>query len=1112
MTPASSPNTAFYYGGAIACEAPYETRLKPKVKIFNTSFSASTAIHDAGGAVYLKTSMLDAANVNVTGLSLRFGGAFTLLNTYATLNRLRCLNNTASCDGGAIYFMYANISLTDSQFTDNHAQNGGALFINSAYYGLVENNTFEKNTANKAGAYYSLLNDYFLIKNNTYTANHAVSYDDLYETYDIDQVISGNSTMIQTDSYEGDIPSYYSMIDECLVTPFKNQQSTGNCWAFSAIAALESAILKATGIELDLSDNNLKNIMQKYSVYGWSKFETNEGAYLDTALGYFPGWLGPVLESDDIFSDMSALSPVLDSLYHIQNMLFLSRENVNDNDAIKKAVLNYGGVLTGIHSSGSSNQYYTGSDINHAVVIVGWDDNYSRNHFSAKPPADGAWICRNSWDPDWGYDGYFYVSYYDKSIAKPGKLNSAIAFVLNSTIKYDKNYQYDISGKTDFFIQPAKSIWYRNEFTSTDDEYLAAVSTYFEKTTERDLSVYVNGHLEHTQSGKSDAGYYTIDLTQIIPLKNGDVFEIAFKVTQNYNASFPVSEFVSLNNRIYKENISFISFNGINWYDLYEYEYEFPDHTYSSQVACIKAFTLLNPIQSEIKLNVSYDGHNPVKITAHVFNEWGNPVSAGEVEFNFDGITERCKLIGGVCEIVKSFAEGLNNISATFAGKGYESSSDDASLIISKIRINPDLTYCVNMDTLDLKIILPDDFKGEVKVNVVGRNYTFNALNGRIDKSISNLLNGHYTAEVYVLSDKYCADLKSFDFDVTALKTQIRSDNLTAYYRSGVFTVMLADENNIALSNRDVSFTINAKTYHVKTDKNGKASLDLDLVNGAYDVLTIFNGDSTYFASSAINRITVRSTIAVASLKYTYNSRFTPVLSDSEGNPLINTKVAITLADSKTYYITTDKSGRAGLAIGLKPGSYKMSVLNPATGEVKSMVINVLKRISENANMNFYYGALKSYSVRVFDDYGNQASGVYVKISVCGKAYTVKSDSKGYASLKINLKPKTYQITAEYKGYKVSNKIIIKPTLITSNMQYKKSYSYKYYAKLLDTGGRALKNKIIYFKFKGRTFSARTSSFGYAIIYLKYNLPIGKHYITTCYGKMSATNTIIIKR
>ena len=71
---------------------------------------------------------------------------------------------------------------------------------------------------------------------------------------------------------------------------------------------------------------------------------------------------------------------------------------------MKEAVYTKGGVETAIYSdmidADSSSEYYNeethayyydGSEgINHDVVIVGWDDNYSKNNFNKAPKKDGA--------------------------------------------------------------------------------------------------------------------------------------------------------------------------------------------------------------------------------------------------------------------------------------------------------------------------------------------------------------------------------------------------------------------------------------------------------------------------------------------------------------------------------------------------------------------------------------------------------------------------------------------------------------------------------------------------------------------------------------------------
>ena len=958
---------------------------------------------------------------------------------------------------------------------------------------------------------------HLLIEDNAYVNNSAQLFNDLYESMEVSLDIGSNNYTMYTVNLTdvSEIPSRYCLIDEGYTTSVKNQLDSGNCWAFAVLGALESAILKSGGENLDLSEEHMKNIIERYSDYGWN-LETNRGGYLDMGMGYLISWLGPVLEEDDPFDDKSVLSPMLDSILHVQNILYLKRDNYTDNDAFKKAIMQYGGlVTTGYYAY--TYQYTTVTDIDHAIVIVGWDDSIS---FSGAP-GKGGWIVKNSWGPNWGlskYRGYYYVSYYDMSFAAPGRDISAYAFILNNTIKYDKNYQYDIPGITDYFLNGTDSVWYKNVFNASDDEYLAAVSTHFEKYASYDLSVYVNGALMHTQSDTSPEGYFTIDLTRIIPLKKGDEFEVVFKVTQDGGATFPISEVVSLNNQFYREGVSYCSYDGINWQDLVDLEhaYRIPgvtSHTYASQVACIKAFTVLNIINTTLNLSVIYDGSNPVTLRAVVLNQWGNPVNNGSVLFDIEGAVTPVILTNGVAQLSTNLAEGTNAVQATFSASGYNPSADSASVAVSKIFKEINISVASHGAGANINVLLPDNLNETVLIYVNDTQYIVKANNGVASLSLDNMAIGEYNAEASIKSERYCSDVKSASFSVTYIKTYLLTNDLVAYYKNGVFVATLVDENNNVLSGKSIKFTINGATYFKKTNATGQASISIGLAPDTYSITSTFKGDELFSPYSVNNSITIRTTIELPSnVKYTYNGKYAPVMLAGDGSALANQNIVVTIA-STNYQISTDGDGKLNYKVNLKPGTYKVKITNPATGEVKTQTITVQARISENKDLTMYFGAGKSYKVKVLD--GNArtvASGVSVVFKVNGKSYKVSTDKNGYASLAINLQPGTYTISAENNGYKVSNKITVKPTIVTGNAAFKRYSTIKFTAKLLDSSGKIIKNKKITFKLNGKTYSAKTNSKGIATVYIKNSLKVGKYTITSAYGKASVKNTITIKK
>ena len=1108
-------NIAYNYGGAIACEN------NANVVIDRSGFISSKSAKDAGGGIYAKNSKLSLANVNFTGSCATFGSAVTSLASNLKVESCSFTDNAARYEGGAVYQLYGEISVRNSNFTNNSASNGGAVFIDDTTFLRLYKNIFTDNMAlHCGGAVYSLLNLKSRITFNEYLNNRAESEGDFYETSAIDISIgNGNYTLYDfNSSFNGTLPSMYSSPDEGFTTAVRDQQAGGNCWAFSTLAVLESSILKASGDSLDLSEENMKNLMGLYSDYGW-EMETNRGGYGGMAIPYLLSWMGPVPEDDDEYDDYSTLSPLLDSIMHVQNVKYVSRSSFTDNDAIKRAVMEYGALGTGIffdylYYNNETSAYYSSitTMTNHAVAIVGWDDGYSKDNFILKPRGDGAFIVKNSWGDDWGDGGYFYVSYYDISFAKIGDSEACYAFVLNDSVRFDRNYQYDIPGKTDYFMNGNGTLWYQNVFNAAGDEYLAAVSTYFEKECDWELSVYVNDELMSAKNGTGECGYYTIDLDEFVRLAAGDVFRVVFKITSDL-ASFPISEKIVSNKVLYREGISYFSADGVNWIDLFDYAGNYLNlHQYTSQAACIKAFTFFDEIASVISLNVSSNPYNPVNVTATVVNQYGKPVNGGNVTFTISGRDYVVPVSCGRAALTVELEELCSNtVKAEFTAAGFIGSNASVNVNITKISAKINLSVDKFMNRADVHVGASKRINENVTVSVNGNKYTIGLVDGSGLLELADLENGNYSVSALILNDTYVSFCDSLVFNINVKNTKIRADDFVTYFGSGdEYTITLTDGEGNPVSNVSVVFDINGETFEEVT-YSGNASLRLFLDDGDYNISVRFPGNEDYFTSSTVKRITVKSTVLpVYREKYLLNTNYSFVILDKFGGRSNGTNVTV-LIGSREYFGISDENGTVSVNIDLEPGSYDIEFINPLTGEKFKDSIAVIARIVENKDLKMYFNNGSAYRVRALGDDGQfVGAGVSVKITVLNKTYDVKTDENGYASFEISLKPKTYIITAEYKGFKVSDKVVVKPVLTAKNVKGKKGKKITFKARLVNGEGKRVKGKKITFKFRDEIFKAKTNSKGVAKLILK-NLKVGKYTIKTKYGKSSIKNTVRIK-
>ena len=194
-----------------------------------------------------------------------------------------------------------------------------------------------------------------------------------------------------------DLPSTFDWRDyggQNLCTPVKNQGGCGSCWAFSTVGPLECNIKIQTGVTVDLSEQWLVSCNRD----GW---DCTGGFYAHDyhqAKGDQCYEDGAVLEQyfPYVAYDATCNCPYPHD-YWIEDWFYVSGTN-----AMKQAIMDYGPISVDIVAN-SALQAYSGGIFNgcttgytnHAVVVVGWDDDQ----------AGGVWFMRNSWGQYWGEDG-----------------------------------------------------------------------------------------------------------------------------------------------------------------------------------------------------------------------------------------------------------------------------------------------------------------------------------------------------------------------------------------------------------------------------------------------------------------------------------------------------------------------------------------------------------------------------------------------------------------------------------------------------------------------------------------------------------------------------------
>lgn len=908
------------------------------------------------------------------------------------------------------------------------------------------------------------------------------------------------------------LPKAYDLRNLSLVTPVKIQGSSGSCWAFSSIASLESVLLKKTGVAYDLSENNMKNVLKKYSVIGDSDSNPNTGFNDLEPIGYLVGWYGPVNETWDDYQASSYVSPVIGSNMHIQDVYIMpNRKNFTDNDILKHAIYQFGAVSTGIYKPTTTYSYTTGRSIDHSVTIVGWDDNVSRTKFSPNPPGDGAFIIKNSWGNSTGDKGYHYISYYDESIASVSSkslIDEQLNYValLENKDNYTNVYQYDIAVNTLDESSLTDYIAYKNVYNTTRDENIAAIGTYFLQESDYTLEIRTSNRV-YTQTGKIKLpGYRTIRLNEYISIPKDQEFTVMIKISGKDEVPTLV-EYTDLYYSSIHSGTSFLSFDGKKWEDLYEYECSAPLKVYTKDVPTVSSSavevgevvtvtTKVSGIGRAGTLTYYADG-KAVSVGGKVLTR--SVTSDSTVSVSFNDTTNLKRYVLTVVYSSENYAV-KQNISLT------NTEIKDTKLSINKVgdaKIG---------DTVTIKGTLTDESgqklansKIILTVNNVNHTVTTDA-NGVYSYAFKTVIAGvnnitaHYDGNTH-----YSAKTNKSTFNVLKHSTKIQVNSIQDIQYGDSVTIKgtLTDESGHKIANAQIKLTVNNKTYTISTDANGIYTYNLVTGTMGQNKVTVsYAGNNVNLASNstATFKVIKRNTkILVNSIQNTqYGDSVTikGTLADKASKKLNAMNIVISINNVK-YTVKTDSNGvytytykTVGVGKHNVLVSYAGNTYYSQSSASASFTVTVKNtKITLDKIPTVKYTNNMTVSGKLTTSSGKALSNKTVSIKINSNSVNVKTNTKGVFTY--NRKAYTVgtnNVTLKFAGnsyYKASTcagkfNVIAKDSKITVTRIAQKVYNDKVSVtgKLTDSGGVVLKNISVLVTFNGAKKTVKTNNKG----------------------------------
>ena len=198
------------------------------------------------------------------------------------------------------------------------------------------------------------------------------------------------------------LPAAFDWRDTKTLSAVTDQGNCGSCWDFSSASTFRDAMIVQAGAVGDASE--------KYVLDCNSMNYSCNGGYFDVAQFYISP--GAVRQADyKAYNAKKEACGAATPFAKLAEWHYVagSQSAAPTVDQLKAAIYTYGPINVGVAAGNDWDSYSGGvmtacrdTQLNHAVQLVGWNDNGGTN---------GYWIMRNSWGTVWGEQGYMRLVY-----------------------------------------------------------------------------------------------------------------------------------------------------------------------------------------------------------------------------------------------------------------------------------------------------------------------------------------------------------------------------------------------------------------------------------------------------------------------------------------------------------------------------------------------------------------------------------------------------------------------------------------------------------------------------------------------------------------------------